>query len=133
MNNREITGMCLLDIRKCFDTTNHDILLRKLHKYGIRYCELKWFESYLSNINQIVCYEGKISNTQTITIYIFILIVFTLFYNNIAFSTVCFIDVFTLFISVKFIVLMSLFYNNVAFITTFTLPCHPCTLEQSFD
>ena len=45
MNNREITGMCLLDIRKCFDTINHDILLRKLHKYGIRNCELKWFES----------------------------------------------------------------------------------------
>ena len=49
------------------------------------------------------------------------------------FQTVCFIDVFTLFISVHFIVLMSLFYNNVAFITTFTLSCHPCTLKQSFD
>ena len=60
--------MCLFDIRKCFDTINHDILLRKLHKYGIRNCELKWFESYLSNINQIVCYEGKTSNTQNVTI-----------------------------------------------------------------
>ena len=68
MNNREITGLCLLDIRKCFDTINHNVLLRKLHKYGIRNCELKWFESYLSNINQIVCYEGKTSNTQTVTI-----------------------------------------------------------------
>ena len=58
---------------------------------------------------------------------------FTLFYNNIALRTVCFIGVFTLFISVHFIALMSLFYNNVAFITTFTLSCHPCTLKQSFD
>ena len=68
MDNREITGMCLLDIRKCFDTINNEILLRKLHKYGIRNCELKWFESYLSNRNQIVCYEGKTSNTHTFTI-----------------------------------------------------------------
>ena len=47
MNNREITGLCLLDIRKCFDTINHVILQQKMHKYGIRDCELKWFESYL--------------------------------------------------------------------------------------
>ena len=68
MNNREITGLCLLDIRKCFDTINHVMLLQKMHKYGIRDCELKWFESYLSNINQMVCYDSKTSNAQTITI-----------------------------------------------------------------
>ena len=68
MNNRSITGLCLLDIRKCFDTINHVILLQKMHKYGIRDRELKWIESYLSNRNQMVCYDSKTSNAQTITI-----------------------------------------------------------------
>ena len=68
MNNREITGLCLLDIRKCFDTIDHVILLQKMHNYGIRDCEFKWFESYLYNRNQMLCYDGKTSNAQTITI-----------------------------------------------------------------
>ena len=34
---------------KAFDTLSHDILLRKLHKYGIRGTSLDWFKSYLSN------------------------------------------------------------------------------------
>ena len=36
-----------IDLSKAFDTLSHDILLRKLHKYGIRDTPLKWFKSYL--------------------------------------------------------------------------------------
>ena len=47
INENEKTALCFLDIRKCFDTINHNILLEKLKCYGIRNNELQWFTSYL--------------------------------------------------------------------------------------
>ena len=39
-----------LDIKKTFDTVNHQILLKKLFFYGdIRGTILKWFASYLTD------------------------------------------------------------------------------------
>ena len=50
-----------IDLRKAFDTVNHEILLMKLEHYGIRDNVLNWFHSYLSNRKQYVSINGESS------------------------------------------------------------------------
>ena len=41
-----------LNLKKAFDTVNHNIILSKLHHYGIRGKANDWFKSFLVNRNQ---------------------------------------------------------------------------------
>ena len=61
VNDDMITGVCFLDISKCFDTIDHSLLLQKLCMYGIKETELNWFTSYLHNRKQAVFCHGKLS------------------------------------------------------------------------
>ena len=56
-----------IDLKKAFDTVNHDILLTKLEHYGIRNNILAWFKSYLSDRKQYVYFNGKSSEILSIT------------------------------------------------------------------
>ena len=46
-----------LDFPKAFGTVYHTLLLQKLEHMGIRGTSLKWFESYLIKLTQVVCID----------------------------------------------------------------------------
>ena len=47
-----VNGVILLDLKKAFDTVNHDILLKKLEYFGFDCSSIAFFHSYLSNRKQ---------------------------------------------------------------------------------
>ena len=53
-----------LDLSKAFDMLNHDVLICKLERYGIRGTAKDWFESYLSN-HTLICKVKTSSNKTT--------------------------------------------------------------------
>jgi hypothetical protein len=57
-----------LDLKKAFDTCNHQILLGKLNKLGINGPALEWFKSYLENRQQITDINNHFSEMATINI-----------------------------------------------------------------
>ena len=67
INDNQTTGVCLLDISKCFATISHHILLQKLSMYGIKNTELEWFSSYLGKRKQRVLCHNKLSSFVDIT------------------------------------------------------------------
>lgn len=56
-----------IDLKKAFDTIDHNILIKKLGKKGIRGCPLQWLKSYLSNRHQFVQIGENKSTLRLIT------------------------------------------------------------------
>ena len=54
LNNKNHVFGVSIDLRKAFDTVNHNILLNKLGRYGVRGTTQAWFRSYLCNRTQTV-------------------------------------------------------------------------------
>ena len=65
MNDNDYCVAIFLDLRKAFDLVNHEILISKLEKLGIRNNSLAWFKSYLQSRKQLVMVNGKLSNSTS--------------------------------------------------------------------
>ena len=66
IDSNEAICSIFLDLSKAFDTVNHQILLQKLYRYGIRGVPLQWFKSYLESRTQYV--EVEIVKTNPLSI-----------------------------------------------------------------
>ena len=60
------TMAVFLDIKKAFDTINHEILINKLQHAGLGENTLRLLTNYLNNRNQAVLYNGKYSENKTL-------------------------------------------------------------------
>ena len=67
MDIGNLTGAVYIDLKKAFDTVNHNCLLAKLPYYGIANNELKWFEDYLFGRSQFVQYNSLNSEVESVT------------------------------------------------------------------
>ena len=56
-----------LDLKKAFDTIDHEIILRKLANYGVDQSALRFFASYLCNRSQKCSVNGRLSSASKLT------------------------------------------------------------------
>ena len=66
MDKGLINGVVFLDLKKAFDTVDHDIPIKKLEFYGIKNNTLCWFISYLSHRKQVCKVGMSVSNSENI-------------------------------------------------------------------
>ena len=64
MDDGNLIGTIVLDLKKTFDTVDHFILCRKLHCYKISRQSVAWFKSYLSSRTQKIGIGNNISNHE---------------------------------------------------------------------
>ena len=64
VDNKKFGCGIFIDLRKAFDTVNHNILLKKLDHYGIRGNSINWFDTYLKDRVQYVYLNGESSEKK---------------------------------------------------------------------
>ena len=67
INEGMVNAICFFDLKKCFDTIDHPLLLAKLQRYGITDYELSWFEDYLSDRTQLVVANSACSKKASVS------------------------------------------------------------------
>merc|ERR1712179_118848 len=67
LDNKDLTCGIFIDLTKAFDTVDHNILLQKMHHYGIRGNANNLFKSYLTCRQQFVKINNTSSNLKPVT------------------------------------------------------------------
>ena len=58
-NKKKHCAGVFIDLKKGFDTVNHDLLVKKIFFYGIRGTANAWLTNYLTNRNQYVIADDR--------------------------------------------------------------------------
>lgn len=66
IDKRNYVACIFLDIRKAFDSVDHDILLSKLQSLKFSDKQVSWFRSYLDQRTQLVSVNGVMGKTITV-------------------------------------------------------------------
>ena len=66
LDKGQCTSATFIDLKKAFDTVDHQILIRKLGVFGVAGKELNWFKSYLQNRKQCCKVNGHVSSMESI-------------------------------------------------------------------
>ena len=67
MENKNYGCGIFIDLKKAFNTVNHNILIQKLEHYDLHDTTLNWFRSYLNGRSQYVSCNNLSSKTKNIT------------------------------------------------------------------
>ena len=68
MDLRRLGRLLFMDLKKAFDTVDHNILCKKLELYGVQQRELSSFKSYLTNRKQFCRINGVDSEIRDIEV-----------------------------------------------------------------
>ena len=67
VDNGFLNGVVFIDLKKAFDTIDHEIILCTLSNFGADQATITWFQSYLSNRTQRCKVNGNLSTASTVT------------------------------------------------------------------
>ena len=67
MNKGLYSFVVFIDLKKAFDTVDHNILLDKLNFYGFRGLINQWFSSYLNDCTQTTQIADHLSNKASVS------------------------------------------------------------------
>ena len=68
MDHGKMSVIVFLDMSKAFDSIRHDLMLCKLRKAGVSELACAWFESYLSQRQQVVKIQDTLSSPLPLTV-----------------------------------------------------------------
>ena len=67
LDNKKYSVGIFIDLKKAFDTIDHDILAKKIYFYGVRGIAHKWLLSYLEDRKQFVHFNNYNSETLNVS------------------------------------------------------------------